>query len=138
MTMKYKAERCGCRSPNCPDWHVSPVAVVQGVNFTERQARAVAAVLNALEEEEEEETIELLLAVLKSLTLDYALERADANEPKFTDLHPYQRAMNAIREVESRRKCPECDGQGGWTVGLDHGGPRRVQCQECDGTGRKT
>lgn len=43
----YRAVPCGCRSPVCNHWHVSPVADVQCVSFTEEQARAVATLLNA-------------------------------------------------------------------------------------------
>jgi hypothetical protein len=41
--------RCACGHRACRDWHVSPVADVQGVNFTERQARAVAHLLARME-----------------------------------------------------------------------------------------
>ena len=47
MPGPFRAEPCGCKSPNCRDWHVHPLAAVQSVGFTERQARAVAAFLNA-------------------------------------------------------------------------------------------
>jgi len=46
----YHAEKCPCASKHCGYWLVSPVADVQGVSFTEKQARLVAAVLNALDE----------------------------------------------------------------------------------------
>lgn len=49
MSPKYTVERCRCAYPRCRHWHVAPVAAMQGVCFTERQARAVAAVLEALE-----------------------------------------------------------------------------------------
>lgn len=43
---RFSAEPCGCGDKNCKDWHVDPVAAVQGVNFTQSDARAVAAFLN--------------------------------------------------------------------------------------------
>lgn len=46
---KYRAIMCGCGHRSCTDWHVSHVANIQSVHFTESQARAVAALLNAME-----------------------------------------------------------------------------------------
>lgn len=43
----YRAEPCGCPYLHCSDWHVYPVAAVQGVCFTKKQAEAVAAFLNS-------------------------------------------------------------------------------------------
>lgn len=45
-----KADKCPCGHPGCRSWHVSPEAAVQGVGFTERQAKVVARALNALDE----------------------------------------------------------------------------------------
>jgi hypothetical protein len=45
----YSISRCPCGDKTCEDWHVDPVAAVQGVKFTEQQAQYVAASLNALE-----------------------------------------------------------------------------------------
>lgn len=42
----YRAEPCPCRHETCPDWHVSGVAAMQGVCFTQEQAKLVADVLN--------------------------------------------------------------------------------------------
>lgn len=47
----YTVSPCPCGHPACKDWHVSPVAALQGVKFTERQARAVAGLLNQMGEE---------------------------------------------------------------------------------------
>lgn len=49
----YVVSRCPCGQRGCSDWHVSPVAAVQCVKFTEKQARVVAAVLNAMEQDDE-------------------------------------------------------------------------------------
>lgn len=46
----YRAVPCPCRSPNCKNWLVDPVAGYQGVSFTKKQAETVADVLNAMEE----------------------------------------------------------------------------------------
>lgn len=43
---KYRAVRCLCGHRACKDWHVAPVAAVQGVGFTQRQAEMVANLLN--------------------------------------------------------------------------------------------
>jgi hypothetical protein len=48
---KYYAEPCGCQYKNCPHWHVTNVADVQGVAFTKEQAEAVADLLNKMETE---------------------------------------------------------------------------------------
>jgi len=73
MSEEYRADRCPCGQRGCSSWHVWPVAAVQGVRFTEKQAKAVAALLNGLEEAER--------------------DAADA------DLNPTQRAaLRAIRE----------------------------------------
>lgn len=57
--MTYKAVPCGCEErfkpkPNwkCKDWHVTNVAHVQGVNFTRKQAIAVARLLNEMAKSE--------------------------------------------------------------------------------------
>jgi len=42
----YVISQCPCGSPFCTDWHVDPVAAVQGVKFTKAQAKAVANLLN--------------------------------------------------------------------------------------------
>lgn len=47
--MTYKATPCSCGYPTCKNWFVEPVADIQGVSFTEEQARLVAVVLNAVE-----------------------------------------------------------------------------------------
>lgn len=48
---KYHAVKCRCGHRACRDWHVGPMlADVQGVHFTEEQARLVAALLNRLED----------------------------------------------------------------------------------------
>lgn len=49
----YRAEPCPCGHSTCKHWHVSPVAAFQGVGFTEEQAQAVAALLNAMERREQ-------------------------------------------------------------------------------------
>ncbi len=46
MKEVYRAVRCPCGDPVCKDWHVSPVAQVQGVKFTEEQARSVVKLLS--------------------------------------------------------------------------------------------
>ena len=46
----YRAVPCACGCKSCTHWHVAPVADVQCVRFTERQARAVADLLNCMEE----------------------------------------------------------------------------------------
>lgn len=45
--MTRPVSRCPCGHSACKDWHVAWEARVQGVHFTEQQARAVAAVLDA-------------------------------------------------------------------------------------------
>jgi hypothetical protein len=45
----YTPERCPCGHKVCKDWHVWPVAAIQGVSFTKAQATAVAELLNAME-----------------------------------------------------------------------------------------
>lgn len=47
--MKYRACKCPCGE--CNDWHVSPVADVWGVGFTQEQAEAVAQLLNEKEDD---------------------------------------------------------------------------------------
>jgi hypothetical protein len=45
MTL-YTATPCPCRSKACKDWHIEPVAAIQGVSFTKEQAEAVVELLN--------------------------------------------------------------------------------------------
>lgn len=49
MVETYTARRCTCGHRACRNWFVYPVADVQGVCFTEEQAKAVAAFLNERE-----------------------------------------------------------------------------------------
>jgi hypothetical protein len=48
----YMAVKCPCGHRACKDWHVSNVAHVQGVHFTEEQANAVAKLLNEMEDKD--------------------------------------------------------------------------------------
>lgn len=50
---KYSVRKCPCGCDQCPDFHVSPVAAVWGVGFTEKQAEAVAKLLNEMEEDKD-------------------------------------------------------------------------------------
>ena len=50
--MIYNAVKCDCGVSVCPDWHVTTVACVQGVSFTEKQARLVADTLNTCGDDE--------------------------------------------------------------------------------------
>jgi hypothetical protein len=43
---KYEAIRCPCSDQSCTSWLVTDVADVRGVHFTEKQAKAVADLLN--------------------------------------------------------------------------------------------
>lgn len=49
MKNTYHAIQCRCGHRACKDWHVGPIADMQGVKFTEVQAHAVAALLNRIE-----------------------------------------------------------------------------------------
>lgn len=40
------AEKCPCGHRACTDWHVGPHAAVQGVRFSEQEAKVLAAVLS--------------------------------------------------------------------------------------------
>lgn len=51
MTQVYRPVRCTCGHRACSSWHVWPVADVQGVNLTQRQAVAVAALLNGMQDD---------------------------------------------------------------------------------------
>jgi hypothetical protein len=46
---RYRASPCPCGHRACTSWHVSWVANVQGVSFTQAQAEAVAELLNRME-----------------------------------------------------------------------------------------
>lgn len=59
MRTTYRAVQCRCLHPKCRDWHVDPVATIQGVHFTSVQAHAVATFLNTLEEVREVQRVEL-------------------------------------------------------------------------------
>lgn len=45
----YQVERCRCGHRACKDWHVAPVAAMQGVRFTKAQAVAVATLLDNID-----------------------------------------------------------------------------------------
>jgi len=47
-TTTYTISKCPCGDPICKDWHVNPVAALQGVHFTEEQAMMVAKLLNEM------------------------------------------------------------------------------------------
>lgn len=42
----YTAFKCPCGHPACKSWLIDPAAAVEGVRFTQRQAEAVAQLLN--------------------------------------------------------------------------------------------
>jgi hypothetical protein len=44
--MSSQVKPCPCGYRTCNDWHVHPQAAVQGVSFTEEEAKVVAAVLS--------------------------------------------------------------------------------------------
>lgn len=46
MSERYRATPCPCGHKTCKSWHVEPVAAMQGVNFMQDQAEAVAELLN--------------------------------------------------------------------------------------------
>lgn len=45
---EHRAVKCPCGSAGCKGWLVWPEAYVQGVSFTEKQAFAVAELLDRL------------------------------------------------------------------------------------------
>lgn len=47
--MRYRVSKCPCGHRACTNYFVDPVARYQGVSFTERQAHAVADLLNQME-----------------------------------------------------------------------------------------
>lgn len=49
MIERYTVSRCPCGHKICNDYHVWPVAALQGVKFTKKQAEAVAKLLNEME-----------------------------------------------------------------------------------------
>ena len=51
---QYRAMPCPCGHSACKSWFVDPVAAVQCVRFTRKQAERVAAVLNEHPEDEDE------------------------------------------------------------------------------------
>jgi len=64
----YHAVKCPCGAAVCRNWLVDPVANVQGVAFTEVQARFVTNVLNLAEVNGEEVlTTRWLLTALKAM-----------------------------------------------------------------------
>lgn len=48
--MAHYAFPCPCGHRACKNWLVSGVAAIQGVSFNEREARAVAGLLNFMNE----------------------------------------------------------------------------------------
>ena len=50
MTETYRATKCPCGHPGCRHWHVWPVAAVQGVGFTQKQAEVIVGLLNTMEQ----------------------------------------------------------------------------------------
>lgn len=57
----YSASPCPCGQKTCKDWHVDGVAAVQGVHFTQQQAKAVATLLNAMEKSPNAVRVQVLL-----------------------------------------------------------------------------
>jgi hypothetical protein len=51
----WRAEPCGCGG--CKDWHVHPVASVQGVHFTRGEALAIVALAGALDQAEAQDPL---------------------------------------------------------------------------------
>ena len=61
--MMAHAVKCPCGSKSCTDWHVQPMAAMQGVHFTQHQAEAVAELLNELADYEPSETEQGLIPI---------------------------------------------------------------------------
>ena len=61
MTDIWVARKCPCGHKACQDWHVVPVAAVQGVKFTETEAKALVQLNSAYG------GIEYALAILEDL-----------------------------------------------------------------------
>jgi hypothetical protein len=51
--MIFRAVKCACGHRACQDWHVSFVASVQGVRFTQEQAELVAMLLTMMEKDKD-------------------------------------------------------------------------------------
>lgn len=51
--MTYRAVKCPCRHISCTNWHITIVADLQGVSFTQEQAIAVALILNQMDAAED-------------------------------------------------------------------------------------
>lgn len=65
----YTAEKCPCGSSTCKYWLVDPVASIQGVGFTEAQAKFIAAALNlARVNGEDMLTTEWMIQALKAMS----------------------------------------------------------------------
>jgi hypothetical protein len=52
LSTHYTIAHCQCGHRACKDWHVNPVASMQGVHFTYEQAFAVAKLLNHMAQAE--------------------------------------------------------------------------------------
>jgi hypothetical protein len=62
--MNYRAFKCPCGHRACTSWGVDPVSPYQGAHFTERQARATARLLNAMDQQPDAPTITVAVADL--------------------------------------------------------------------------
>jgi hypothetical protein len=71
----YVARPCPCGHRACKSWFVHPIAAVQGVHFTEEQARLVVSVLNATETTRADTV--LLMNELECLINGHALDAGD-------------------------------------------------------------
>ena len=57
---RFRVSQCQCNYAKCKDWHIAPVADVQGVRFTEEQAIAVATLLDGMDRAAEVEAADRL------------------------------------------------------------------------------
>lgn len=68
--MPRQIERCRCGHAVCKDWHVYPEAALQGVKFTEAEARQVGHLLDKMDVEAQRpriDTTDLLDRITKEL-----------------------------------------------------------------------
>jgi len=73
MTKTFYAVKCPCGHASCKSWFVDPAAAVQGVSFTEEEARAVAGFLNRRQQPIPE-------AIVKRWEVDWYVCRADRDD----------------------------------------------------------
>lgn len=118
--MPRRIEKCQCGHPVCKDWHVHPEAALQGVKFTESEARQVGHLLDKVDAEAHRphaDTRDLMARIageIEGAQFRYGKTFVPSNNiiPVRSDLLSaayveIEKLRNGLKDVMAKRRDPE-------------------------------